>query len=83
MLVTVLLSFVSGFIGSMLSFVIWVHFDFEGFLEQKKHERIVRKQRKNDPGAHQPPDPIPGVGDVGARPPQIYRLHLDKPEETR
>lgn len=50
MLVTVLLSFVSGFIGSMLSFVIWVHFDLEGYWQEKSHKRIVRRQRKFDPG---------------------------------
>lgn len=48
---SILLSFLTSFAGSMLAFVLWVHYDLDDHWEQRKHERIVRRERPKDPGS--------------------------------
>lgn len=50
MLLLALISLVTSFFGSLAAFVFVLHYDLNGLLEQKLHERVVRKQRKFDPG---------------------------------
>lgn len=46
-MLSVAISIVGSFVASMVSLVIWFHFDLEGYMEQKRHARIMRVGERN------------------------------------
>lgn len=61
-----LISFLISFGGSMLSLIIWFHYDLEGFLITLRHKRTMRIGQKHDNGellssSDEPKDPKRGT----------------------
>jgi hypothetical protein len=42
MLIDALISFLASTLGSLISLFVWFHLDLEGFMEEKRHKRIMR-----------------------------------------
>lgn len=39
----VLLSFVTSFAGSIAALIVWFHYDLEGYWDQHRHQRMLRR----------------------------------------
>lgn len=86
LILILLLNCLTSFIASMAAFVIWVHYDLNGYWEQKHHERAIRRERQKEPRPFEPRKYARLFEPDGVRPGESYRQSrdgLDKQDGTR